>query len=436
MNPYREAARRQRRNRPRSLGWILPVVAALLAAPLLRPALLGFLQGPPRIADGIEAIAFRLGVVMAAAMSLHTYAALVRSPDRAVLDPHPVLARPLLDAVALETMRERAYLPIVGALVLSPIAAAGFWPAWVGTALLGFGCWFGALGAGFAIHLAAVWVGHSSSAAAILDALRGANPRMQAALIYAPGVVLLTMGIASGVAAAGLRAALDGLALGWLWLLLPVALGAIGLALARTLAETQYVRATALLAEVDAEWALVEQKDDPTAVYLEWVPVRHAEVLRALRQGWRQIRTWPVGAWLLGIVAAGAAWAPDDEASGRALLYTAGAACLIAAIPTRLAEGDPPWLDESLGVRRLSVALARAWVAWLYAQGVLLPAALALLVRHGAADAIRMLPVEGLVALCAFGAAAAASMWRGRGVWVYAPFALLLVASVYGGALT
>jgi hypothetical protein len=115
-------------------------------------------------------------------------------------------------------------------------------------------------------------------------------------------------------------------------------------------------------------------------------------------------------------------------------LYTSGAACLIAAIPTRLAEGDPPWLDESLGVRRVSVALARAWVAWLYAQGVIVPAALALLVRHGAFDAIRILPVEGLVALCALGAAAAASMWRGRGVWVYAPFALLLVASAYGGA--
>src|SRR6185436_12370889 len=157
MNPYREAARRQRRNRPRSLGWILPVLAALLAAPLLRPALLGFLQGPPRIADGIEAIAFRLGVVMAAAMSLHTYAALVRSPDRAVLDPHPVLARALLASVSIETLRERAYLPLMGALVLLPIGLAGFWAAWVGTALLGIGTWFGALGVGFAIHLGAVW---------------------------------------------------------------------------------------------------------------------------------------------------------------------------------------------------------------------------------------------------------------------------------------
>ena len=436
MNPYRVAARRQRRNRPRSLGWILPVVAALLAAPLLRPALLGFLQGPPRIADGIEAIAFRLGVLMAGAMSIHTYAALVRSPDRAVLDPHPILARPLLDSVAIETMRERAYLPIVGALVLSPIAAAGFWSAWAGTALLGLGCWFGALGAGFAIHLAAVWVGHSASAAAVLDALRGANPRMQAALIYAPGFVLLALGIASGVAAAGLRAALEGLALGWLWLALPFGLGVIGLALARRLAETQYVRATALLAEVDAEWALVEQKDDPSAVYLEWVRPRHAEVLRALRQGWRQIRTWPVGAWLLGLVAAGTAWAPDGAASARALLSTAAAACVVAALPTRLAEGDPPWLDEALGVRPLSVLLARAWVAWLYAQGVILPAGAALLVRHGPADALRLLPVEGIVALCALAAAAAASIWRGRGVWVYAPFALLVVAGVYGGTLS
>ncbi len=435
MNPYREAARRQRRNRPRSLGWILPVIGALFAAPLLSPSLLGFLQGPPRIADGIEAIAFRLGVLMAGAMSIHTYVALVRSPDRAVLDPHPVLARPLLDAVAIETLRERAYLPIVGALVLSPIAVAGFWSAWAGTALLGLACWFGALGVGFAVHLAAVWVGHSASAAAILDAIRGANPRMQAALIYAPGAVLLAMGIASGVAAAGLRAALEGLTVGWLWLLLPFALGAVGLALARPLAETQYVRATALLAEVDAQWALVDQKDDPSAVYLEWIRPRHAEVLRALRQGWRRIRTWPVGAWLLGLVAAGAAWAPDAEAPARAVLSTAAAACLIAAVPTQLADGDPAWLDEALGVRPLAVGLARAWVAWLYAQGVVIPATIALAIRHGAA-ALGMVPVEGIVALCALAAAGAASRWRGRGVWIYAPFAGMLVAGAYGGALS
>jgi hypothetical protein len=116
-------------------------------------------------------------------------------------------------------------------------------------------------------------------------------------------------------------------------------------------------------------------------------------------------------------------------------MSAAAAACLIAAIPTQLAEGDPQWLDEALGVRPFQVALARAWVAWLYAQGVLVPTALALLIRHGAA-AIRLAPVEGLTALCALAAAASAWRWGGRGVWVYAPVAGLLVAAAYGGALS
>ncbi|MEC8424945.1 MAG: hypothetical protein VX000_14270, partial [Myxococcota bacterium] len=110
-NAYREVHALQREREGGRGKALLPVLAAVVAVPFAQPVLLGFL-GSGRIGPGTEAIALRLGLLVAAAMAMHTYGDLVRGPDRAVLDPHPVQPRALLSAIALRTARERAYLPL------------------------------------------------------------------------------------------------------------------------------------------------------------------------------------------------------------------------------------------------------------------------------------------------------------------------------------
>ena len=213
---------------------------------------------------------------------------------------------------------------------------------------------------------------------------------------------------------------------------MPAAAGAAGWLAARPLADRYYVRATALLSEIDAAWAGVESEEDAQRVYLDWLAEGRPELLRALRQGWRRLRTWPSGAWLLGVVCAFAGWSSAPEAPLEALTITSGGALLIAAVPVKMAEGDPVWLDQALAVSPWRVAAARGSVALLYAQGVILPPAAALLIRHGSSAASVMLLAELAAVIGAAGAALAAKSLRGRGVWVYGPAAVLLWAATVG----
>ena len=434
-NPYLDVHRRIRARQRTGPAWVLPLAAAALAMPLARPVLLSFLDGPaiPQVvATGTDAIAFRLGALVASAMALHTYSDLVRGPDRAVLDAHPVQPRLLLTAIARGTARQRSYLPIMGAIVLLPLAFRGELAAYAGAVGVVFGAWLCALGIGFTVHLAAVQAAFSPTLATLLDLLRGDNPRMQAALIYAPGAVLALAGTGVAMASAGVRAALLGWAPGWAFLLLPPALGLVGALLAGPLSERTYVRASALLAEVDAAWAGLEERDEDRRVYLEWMGNRRPELRRALRQGWRRLRTWPMGAWGLGLVGAFAGWSEDPHAAAAVVAVAGGAAALIAAVPTRLAEGDPAWLDEALGVDASDVALARTAVALLYAQGAILPAVASLFVRQGLVALKSLLVLELFAMVASAFSAQAARSFRGQGVLAYAPVAVLAWAAIAG----
>lgn len=429
-NPYLAVHARIRARRPKGAsGVLLPLVAALLAAPLARPVLLGFLDHGP-VPAGLEAVSFRLGALVVGVMSIQTYGALVRGPDRAVLDPHPVQPRLLLEAVAVQAARGWLWLPATAALLLLPMGLAGQWAALaLGVAVVA-GAYVAGLGLGFAGALGGVWAAYSPGLAAALDFLRGANPRMQAALIYAPGVVLAAGGGAVALAAAGARAALEGYESGLLFLLVPPLVGGVGWALALPLAQRWYVRATALLAEIDGAWAAVEgEAQERGHVYLGWVARDRVELARALRQGWRRLRSWATGAWLLGLGAALAGWTGSPDAADRVLVVGAGAALLIAALPVRLAEGDPEWLDLALGVDARRVGVARAVAAWLYVQGAILLPALALAVRHGLVPAaLTLLPLEAVGALGAALAALAAARQRQRAAWLYGPAAVLIWA--------
>lgn len=420
-------------------GWaaLLPALAAAVAVPLTRPVLFGFLDGPA-IADGVAGLALRFAGLIAAALALHTYSDLVRGPDRAVLDPHPVQARALLWAIARGTARERLYLPLGAGFLLAPLLMAGAPLAWLGAMGVVLGAYAAGLGVGFAVHLGAVWAGLSPGLARGLDLLRGDNPRMQAALIYAPGAALAVVLGAVALASTGLAAALEGQPWGWAWLLTPAVLGIIGFACALPLADRYYVRATALLTEVDGQYehrVAASGARGPEPVYFEWAARGQPELLRALRQGWRAHRAWAIGAWTLGLSTLLAVWSDEVDVFGRILAVGGGGALLIGALPFRLAEGDPPWLDRALGLRTTAVAWGRARCAALYAQGVVVPG-LAGLVRHGVSEVVPGLLLVELTALAASGAAAALAARGGRrAAWGYGAGAVVAWAALAGGFL-
>lgn len=433
-NAYREVHALQREREGGRGRALLPVLAAVVAVPFAQPVLLGFLESG-RIGPGTEAIALRLGLLVAAAMAMHTYADLVRGPDRAVLDPHPVQPRALLSAIALRTARERAYLPLGCAVLLAPIAVKGHLMAWAGGSAVAAGAWVASLGAGFAVHLGGVRAARSEGLAALLDLLRGTNPRMQAALIYAPGVAVAAVGTAVAFAASGLGAALGGWSPGWWFLGLPPLLGGVGWLAARPLAERSYVRATALLTEIDGMYAGREDPEESRRVYLEWSARRSPELRRVLRQGWRRLRLWPMGAWGLGLLGGLAGWSKASDAPDTAVAVALAAVLLLGSLPAHLAEGDPPWLDCWLGVSPARVGAARAVAAWLYSLGAIVPTAAALALRHGAEALWRLAAVVVIGAVAAVVGASLASRWRRRAVWSYGPAALVVWWIVVGRAL-
>ena len=379
---------------------------------------------------GLEAVTLRLGALMAAAMALHTYTDLVRSPDRPVLDAHPVHPRQLLRAIALRTALQRSYLPVVGATLLAPIIPVAGWVPWLGGVGVVVGAWLAALGVGFAVHLGAVWAGFSDSLARLLDALRGDNPRMQAALIYAPGFALLVVVLSVAFSSGGLGRAVAGDPTGWPLLLVPLGVGAVGWGLTGPLADRYYVRATALLTEVDGLVAGASASDEDRLVYLEWLSRGRPEFLRQLRQGWRVHRSWAVGGWGLGVLGLLAAWSTEPGVAGRLFSVVGGSVLLYAILPPRLSAGDPRWLDDALGVSAAPVDRARAVVALAYAQGAVLPALAAGLLRHGTVVLPALLVVEAVSAMLIFASARLARRMGMRAAWVMGPVALVIWAGL------
>ena len=235
-------------------SWV-PVLAAVVVLPWETPSLLGFLPGPGEQveiklwAPALSNLVSRLANLIAAMVILHSYSDLVRGPDREVLDVHPVRATALVRAIALGTARARMYLPVMAAVLLAPVALSGHVQAYLGAVGVLIAARIGGLGVGFMVHLGGVWAAFSPRCAALLDALRGDNPRMQAALIYAPGVALLLVGLSVEFAAIGMELALTGWSTGWLWVGIPAGVGAV--ALPPLVRAERFCVASLLLAEVD-----------------------------------------------------------------------------------------------------------------------------------------------------------------------------------------
>ncbi|MCK6520194.1 hypothetical protein L6R49_02030 [Myxococcota bacterium] len=406
----------------------------------MRPTLMGFLDRPNGVIDGVIGLGVRLALLCTGAMALRTYTALVRGEERPILDPHPAdvpaLVRYLLRRVAWEGL----IWPLGVAALCWPLWAAG--PEIYLTAVgLAAGGWGAGLLLGFPVHLGAVWAAESPGLAGLFNLIRGQNPQLQAALLYAPGVALALGALGIGAAAAGARLGLNGAAWGWLLLLTPWLMGALAFWLTPARAERPYYRATLLLAEVDGALAAREDPEEARSVYLEWAirfaPAALRPFLRQdLRHGWRAHRGWVTGAWGLGLVALAPAWSDAADAGTRAALIAGGALALIGALGQRLGVSDPAWLDAWLAPPPLPRLIARGLTLWAYLQGVVIPPTLALAVRQGGDAALGFaLPVELLAVGLAITGAIAGRL-RGAGLAPYLVVAALAWAGLSWGMLT
>ncbi len=446
-NPHITAWRTQARRRAvvegplRRVGGLAALATVAGAAPVVEPVFFAFLGRPGALAAGVAGIGFRLGLVCCGAMALATYTALVRSPERSVLDPHPVEPARLLRYLLLRTGLERAGWVAAAALFLLPLVLAGEWLAWALATAVAAGGWAVGLLAGFSVHLASIWVAESPSLSGVLELIRGQNPRLQAALIYAPGAALALGGTAVWAASLGAAGVLSGQPLLGLGLLAPLVVGLAAWSFAPSLGRAWYHRATTLLAEIDAAYEGQEDPEEARAVYLEWAvrglsqPLR-LRVVRELRAGWRAHRSWLMATWGLGLVGAVAAWSKDPGAGPQAAAIAGAGMVLVAAVAFRLHGASPAWLDAWLGLTARDMRLARGLAVWGWLQGLVLLPVLALAIRQGLPAAGHLgLGLEGVsVALAVV--ATTTSGWRRWGWAVYLPVAVAIWATATAGSVT
>ncbi len=382
-----------------------PVLAALAALPLLGDSLLSFrhLEGADQVSGALGMVA-RVALLLTAVLALRGYDLVVRGPDRGTLDLHPVppvayararLCRAALEAtpavaaalVFLLPLLQTPALLVAGAVLLLSAAAAG-------------------VGLGVGINLAAPGLGADRGMAGVLDAVRGTNPRVQAALLWAPAAALFLGGIGVLGATAALEAALAGRWWAWLGGGLPLVGAALGVRLAHTDGNT-LARLPAVLGEVEASWAASESAEEGAAVYLDWVVPRlpaqwRLETLRVLRHGWRGERGW-VSLSFVGSALAAAAGFSDPSRSTAATLVVLTTAAAVGLVGPRLRAREPEWLMRALPAPGRSLAVGVS--LWLWMQPVVLLTAAAMAVRNGPSAADVFVRGEGGVfALALLGA--------------------------------
>ena len=232
-SPYQNIFSLQRKRRSLLIP-VLIVASMTVSGWLSQGSVFHFLNSPP-INSGLGGLIFRLTALSVAIMSIMVYGRLMRSNDRAVLSIHPIDPQAYLKALILDTVLRSLWLPLGLMGFLTPLLVVSEM-AYLVALLLSFSSWFGGIGIAFAVTLAAVWIATAPVAQPLLDALRGPNPRAQAAFIYAPGFTLLLMGLLLGLSVEGGLQVLHGRSIFGFFVLLPWVIGVIGCVLALKLA--------------------------------------------------------------------------------------------------------------------------------------------------------------------------------------------------------
>ncbi len=431
MNPYLLADQRQAKARwaqapmTERLLPLLPLVAALVVLPLLRESLYFFLDNPRIVHAGVRELLLRLGLGLAAALALSTFSALVRGPDRGVVDLHPLRAGDWLFAKLRGLAWGRLLWLGVAMILLVPLRE-NLPLVGVSAILLG-GAWVAGLGLGVGVNLLAPGVGRSPAWAGVLDAVRGVNPRMQAALLYAPGVALIGAGLPVGFAAAGVEQWLDGEPIGLLWLVPPYLIGVLGFWMAWR-GRGELAAIGAVLGEVEAAWAQVEDPAEQRRVYMDWLVPRlpkrlQLPILKDLRQGWRSFRATLTGSWAMAALAGLSGWSDGADSVARTSLIAVVGVAMVGGLGLRMAAADPPWLGLWLPLPRLDRALSRAGVLFVWSQPIVLLPALTMGIRQGGIPIFVALELRTLI-LALLGLACSVTGWAR---WLYLPLALLVI---------
>lgn len=313
----------------------------------------------------------------------------------------------------------------VAALLLLPLL-----PRWdvlgAASALLG-GAWVAGLGMGVGVNLLAPGVGRSPAWAGTLDAIRGVNPRMQAALLYAPGVALLFAGLPVALGCIGVELWLEGEDRGLLLLLLPYLSGLAGLGLAWA-GRRELSAIGAVLGEVEAAWAQIEDPAEQRRVYMDWLADRMPERLRLpllkdLRQGWRSFRASITASWAMAALAGLSGWSAAEDAPGRSLLIGGAGLAWVGWLGVRMSAADPPWLLRMLPLRWGDRLVARGLVLLAWSQPIVLVPSVTLGIRQGGWSL--GVAMEGRALL--LGILGVLCSQSTRGSWFYLPLALLVV---------
>jgi hypothetical protein len=436
-NPYLESWRNRRVNRrikERTMPVfvkLLPVLAVGAAAPFVSPVFLAVSeQGySPSTVSGLS---MRLGWLVCAAMSLHTYTALLRDKERKVLDPHPAQPGKLVHYLLLRTAYENVALLLSGVVFMWPIATQSF-ETWLICSTVVFGGWITGLCLGFPVHLGSVWAAESPRLSKLLELLRGSNPRMHAALIYAPGVVLALGGVSVWAASSAAQTILGGAGIHPIGLIVPFLVSVMSLPSLATLAQKAHFRATLVLAEIDGWYAQIEQPDEERLVYLEWLAVRlpsgvRQVSLRELRHGWRSLRSWINGGWLIGFVCAAAGWSASPDAWVMAGTLAGAGLVIVGGVSIRLAVNNPQWLERSLPINLRRQSIIRCVVVWLWLQGVVLLPVLAVWIRQDLGTALNLGIWVEVVAAGVAVVGVFASRMLSRGWGLYVPVSLAIWA--------
>jgi hypothetical protein len=450
-DPYLTAWARRVRNRARGEGAagivravILPLGTAAILAPLVRRVFLGFLDAPvATFAESVAQIVLRAQIVVVAWIALDVYGVVVRGQDRDVMALLPVDAARVVRASLVSIAVARWWLVPAAAIVLSPLAATGEPGAvgiWLASVVALLAAYAGSLLVSAPVFLLAVFAAEDPRFAAVLDLVRGHNPRAQAAFLYAPGLVLLGVG-ALLIPSAGAVPFAAGSPVAAVSLLLPALPGIVAVSFLPDLARRAWHRASLVVAEIDARYAALADPEEARRVYLDWIvrwlPVGLGRwVLADLRHGWRARRTFVTGAWLAGLFAFAAGWTSDPQGPSRVLVVVVLGSFLVAANGVLLARDEPRFLQVWLP-RGAAGAMARwlvvcAWVApipFLGALSCALRASSAAAATVGAAGLAAGAGAAGLAVVC--------GQWRDRGVALYAPAAAIcavaLAAAVAAG---
>ncbi|MEZ4319506.1 MAG: hypothetical protein R3F61_18465 [Myxococcota bacterium] len=436
------AWRLRRKNRRAAEGasaWLGPLLGGLvvlgLLVPLMNRIFLTWVHGPADYAPiAMENLLLRADIVVIGWIAIDLYSVLIRGGDRAVLAIWPVDPAGVVRFEVLRLARGRLFLIAGWAVLSAPIATQ--WPVlWaLGVVQVAF-TWVLALSASTLCTLLAVGMAEDPRAAPLLDALRGNNHRAQAAFLYAPGFVLLAVGAIVNGAAVGVSwlAAAD--PTGALLLGLPLVVGALAWLPVPSLARRSWFEAGTLMAEVDARYAVLEDREEALRVYLDWtvrfLPADMARyALKDLRHGWRARRTWVMGAWLVGLASLVAAWTRDPSGPVRAASIAVVGCWVVASVGVLLEHDEPEFLASWLPPGGLPKWVGRAVVLVLWQQPTVWLGALAVAFRQGLGPAGGVLGVGELsIALASI---AAVTCGRRGGLPLYGPVAAASALLVLG----